>query len=194
MIWAMILAAGESQRMGVPKLLLPFGKSTIIETIVESVISSRVNQTLVVLGSRSPEIRERIRRFPVLTTFNPSYRKGMLSSVQRGAAVLPHSCEAVVVVLADQPSVRATMIDSLIETFHRQKKGIIVPVYQKKRGHPFIVDLKYREEINELNPETGLRELLLRHPDDIFEVGVPNPSILHDIDTAADYSQATKKR
>lgn len=194
MIWAMILAAGESKRMAKPKLLLPYGKTTIIETAVENVVSSKVDQTLVVLGSCSAEIKEKIRRFPVITTFNPRYKEGMLSSVLRGMAVLPHSCEAVVVVLADQPSVEAAVIDSLIEAFRTEKRGIIVPVYRKKRGHPFLIDLKYREEMNELNPEIGLRELLQKHPDDVFEVRVPGPAVLRDIDTAEDYSRATKKR
>jgi molybdenum cofactor cytidylyltransferase len=194
MIWAIILAAGESKRMGQAKLLLPFGKTTIIETVVESVISSKVDKTLVVLGSRRRQIKERIGRFPVATTYNPRYRRGMLSSVIRGLEALPHSGEAAVVVLADLPGVPTSVIDSLIEGFRREKKGIIVPVYRKKRGHPFLLDLKYKEEIEHLSPGIGLRELLQRHPEDIFEVGVSTPAVLRDIDNAEDYSRATKKR
>jgi molybdenum cofactor cytidylyltransferase len=194
MIWAMILAAGESKRMGRPKLLLRYGKTTIIETVVEEVIASKVHQTLVVLGSGAPEIRKKIIRYPVLTTFNPRYRQGMLSSVLRGIEVFPSDCEAAVVVLADQPAVRAPVIDVLVEAFHREKKGLVVPVYRKKRGHPFIVSLKYREAIKRLDPGTGLRGLLHRHPEDTYEVKVSTGSILGDIDTAEDYSRATKTR
>jgi molybdenum cofactor cytidylyltransferase len=194
MIWAMILAAGESKRMRKPKLLLPYGKTTIIETVVEAVIASKVNQTLVVLGSGSAAMKRKIKRFPVLTTFNPRYRQGMLSSVLRGIEVLPHDCEAAVVVLADQPSVQAAVIDLLIDAFHRENKGMVVPVYQKKRGHPFIISLRYREEMKHLNPETGLRELLQKHPEDIHEVRVPTPSVLGDIDTSEDYNRATKRK
>lgn len=194
MIWAMILAAGESKRMGKPKLLLPFSKTTIIETVVENVISSKVDKTVVVLGARRPQIKMKIKRFPVETTYNPRYRESMLSSVLQGMAVLPYPCEAVVVVLADQPSVQATVINSLIEAFRWEKKGIIVPAWRKKRGHPFLIDLKYREEMKHLNPEIGLRELLHRHCDDVFEVRMPSPAILRDIDTAEDYDRETRKR
>lgn len=194
MIWAVILAAGESRRMGMPKLLLPFGKTTIIENVVESVTSSKVSQTLVVLGPCSPDIREKIRRYPVITTFNPRYREGMLSSVLQGMAVLPDSCEAVIVALADQPAVETAVIDSLIEAFRTENKGIIVPVYRKKRGHPFLIDIKYRQEMKQLNPKVGLRELLRRHADDVFEVRVLSPAILRDIDTVEDYDRETRKR
>jgi molybdenum cofactor cytidylyltransferase len=194
MIWALILAAGESKRMGQPKLLLRYREKTIIETVVEAVLASKVHQTLVVLGSGSPEIRKKIKRYPVLITFNARFRHGMLSSVLRGIEGLPADCEAAVVVLADQPAVRAAVIDALIEAFHREKKGIVVPVYRKKRGHPFIISLKYREAIKRLDPGTGLRELLHRHPEDIHEVRISTASILGDIDTAEDYNRATKTR
>jgi molybdenum cofactor cytidylyltransferase len=194
MIWAIILAAGESKRMGQAKLLLPFGKTSIIETVVESVISSKVDKTLVVLGSRRRQIKEKIGRFPVETTSNPRYKSGMLSSVRRGLEALPQSSEAAVVVLADLPGVPASVIDSLIRAFRSEKKGIIVPVFRKKRGHPLLIDLKYREEIERLSLGIGLRELLLRHPEDIVEVGVSTPAILRDIDNAEDYRRATKKR
>ncbi len=194
MIWAVILAAGESKRMGKPKLLLPYQKSTVIETVIENVLSSKVNQTLVVLGGRAVEIKKKIRRFPVKTTFNPHFRQGMLSSVIRGVNVLPAECEAAAIVLADQPSIQATVIDSLIEAFRSSGKGIVVPVYGKKRGHPFLVSLKYRKEIALLHPETGLRELLQKHPEDIHEVRASTPAILRDIDTAEDYKRATLKK
>lgn len=192
MIWAVILAAGESKRMGRPKLLLPYRKSTIIETVVENVIASKVNQTLVVLGDRAPEIKKKIRRFPVRTTFNSRYRQGMLSSVLRGMDVLPSACEAAVIVLADQPCIQAAAIDFLIEAFGRVKKGIVVPVYRKKRGHPFLISLKYRKEMKLIHPGIGLRELLRKHPQDIHEIEVPTPAILRDIDTAEDYARATE--
>jgi len=194
MIWAVILAAGESKRMGKPKLLLPYRKSTIIETVVENVIASKVNQTLVVLGDGAAEIKKKIRRFPVETTFNSRYRQGMLSSVLQAMDVLPAACEAAVIVLADQPSVQAAAIDSLVDAFRRVRKGIIVPVYRKKRGHPFLISLEYRKEIALLHPEIGLRELIQKHPQEIHEIDVSSPAILRDIDTAADYKRATLRK
>jgi molybdenum cofactor cytidylyltransferase len=194
MIWGLVLAAGESKRMGTPKLLLPFGGATVIESVVKSVISSKVDETLVVLGSNRRQIKEKIRRFPVETVYNPRYRSGMLSSVWRGLQALPRAGEAVVVVLADLPGVPASVINTLVAGFRGEKKGIVIPAYRKQRGHPFLVDLKYREEIMGLSPQIGLRELLLRHPEDIFEVRVSTATILRDIDTAEDYRRASRKR
>jgi molybdenum cofactor cytidylyltransferase len=189
-IWAVILAAGESRRMGQPKLLLPYGEETMIETVVRTVASSCVDGTLVVLGARRREIEEKIRGFSVKKAINREYRKGMFSSVLCGLNTLPKAARAAVLVLADQPGIPAGVIDSLIESFLLGHKGLVVPVYRKKRGHPLLLDLKYRREVEALPPEAGLRGLLRRHPEDILEVRVSSPEILRDIDSPGDYRKA----
>jgi molybdenum cofactor cytidylyltransferase len=189
-IWAVILAAGESRRMGQPKLLLPYGEETMIETVVRTVASSCVDGTLVVLGARRREIEEKIRGFSVKKAINREYRKGMFSSVLCGLNTLPKAARAAVLVLADQPGIPAGVIDSLIESFLLGHKGLVVPVYRKKRGHPLLLDLKYRREVEALPPEAGLRGLLRRHPEDILEVRVSSPEILRDIDSPGDYRKS----
>jgi len=186
-IWAVVLAAGESRRMGRPKLLLSYGKETIIETVVRTAVASSVDRTLVVLGAQREDIEEKIRDFAVKRVLNREYQKGMFSSVLCGLGSLPRSARAAVLVLADQPGIPAGVIDSLIESFLREKKGIVVPVYRKKRGHPLLLDLKYRREVETLPPDVGLRGLMLRHPEDILEVRVSSPEILRDIDSPGDY-------
>ncbi len=193
MIWAMILAAGESKRMGELKLLLPYDRTTIIETVIHKVVSSRVDETLVVLGSHWRTIKRKIEHLPVVTAVNPGYKQGMLSSVVRGIAGLPHRCRAVVVALGDQPEVSTRIINRLLRVHHQGRKGIIVPVYRRKRGHPFLIDLKYRAEIAALDPTVGLRELLMKHPKDILEVRVRDVNILQDIDNPDDYRKAAAK-
>ena len=192
MIWAVVLAAGESRRMGQPKLLLPYGEMTIIETVVQNVVSSRVDGAVVVLGGDRREIEEKIRRFAVKRTVNLAYREGMLSSVRRGLSALPSSARAALFVLADQPDIPASVIDSVVEAYLGGGKGIVLPVYKKKRGHPLIVDLKYRREIESLSPDVGLRGLILEHKDDILEVRISSPSVLHDIDKPEDYERARR--
>ncbi|MBM3285111.1 MAG: nucleotidyltransferase family protein [Candidatus Aminicenantes bacterium] len=193
MIWAVLLAAGESRRMGEPKLLLPYGEKTILEAVLQNAVASRVDRVLVVLGSRWRRIKNLIREYDVETVINPRFRQGMLTSIQRGIAVLPDACRAAVVVLADQPAIPTEIIDGLIRVYRQKKKGLIVPVYRKKRGHPLLVDLKYRQEISLLEPSFGLRQLLRRHPEDILEVRVSTPSILRDIDDPAAYAKAILK-
>jgi molybdenum cofactor cytidylyltransferase len=192
MIWAIVLAAGESLRMGRPKLLLPYGDGTIIETVVRNVVSSRVDGTVVVLGGAGREIGEKIRRFPVKRVVNRAYKAGMLSSIRRGLSALPASARAVLFVLADQPDISSAVIDSLIEAYRGGGKGIVLPVFKKKRGHPLLVDLKYRRDIDSLSPDIGLRGLILEHGEDILEVRIPSPAVLKDIDRPEDYERARR--
>jgi molybdenum cofactor cytidylyltransferase len=194
MIWAMILAAGESRRMGQPKLLLPFGERTIIETVVEKVVSSKVDNTLVVLGSEREKVEKKIKTFPVETAFNADYPSGMLSSVLCGLRTLPEEAQAVVVVLGDQPSVSKEVIDKIVDAYQRTGKGIVLPVYKKERGHPVVIDLKYKDEIESLSPDIGLRGTVYSHPEDILEVEVDTPDILQDIDDEADYERELKNK
>lgn len=190
MIGAIVLAAGESKRMGVPKLLLPYCGATMIEAVLAGVTASRVDATLVVLGADRRAIREKISGFPVSVTVNKRFRRGMLSSIQKGIASLPGGFRAALIVLGDQPNIGPPVIDRLIDAWKDARKGIVVPAYEGRRGHPLLLDLKYRGEIANLSPETGLRGLLQAHPDDILEVDVSDARILLDIDTPEDYRKA----
>jgi molybdenum cofactor cytidylyltransferase len=192
MIWAVVLAAGESLRMGRPKLLLSYGGRTIIETVVGSVVSSKVDGTVVVLGGARREIEEKLRAFPVKRVVNRAYKEGMLSSVRRGLSALPVSARAAVFVLADQPDISPAVINSLLEAYRGGGKGLVLPVFKEKRGHPLLVDLKYRQEINSLSPDIGLRSLLLEHGEDILEVRISSPAVLSDIDRPEDYERARR--
>jgi molybdenum cofactor cytidylyltransferase len=193
MIWAMILAAGESRRMGEAKLLLPFRGKTIIETIIESVIRSKVDKILVVLGSDKEKIEEKIKNFPLEFVFNPDYRSGMLSSIQRGFKALPEDAQAVLIILGDQPSVSSKVINKIIAAYKKTGKGIVLPVYKKERGHPVLIDTKYRQEVAKLSPKIGLRKLVYNRPDNILEVKVETSSVLRDIDDAEDYRKELEK-
>jgi molybdenum cofactor cytidylyltransferase len=193
MIWAMILAAGESRRMGEAKLLLPFGGKTIIEIIIEKVIRSKVDKILVVLGSNKKKIKEKIRSFPLEFVFNRNYRSGMLSSIQAGFRALPEDTQAVLIILGDQPSISSEVIDKVIAAYKKTKKGIVLPVYKRERGHPVLIDTKYRQEVAKLSPKIGLRELVYNRPDDILEVEVETSSVLRDIDDVEDYRKELEK-
>jgi molybdenum cofactor cytidylyltransferase len=193
MIGAVVLAAGESKRMGVPKLLLPYRDTTIIEAVLAGVTASRVDATLVVLGSGRRPIREKVRKFPVSVTVNARFREGMLSSIQKGISSLPRSFRAALIVLGDQPDISPPVIDALIRAWEKGQKGIVVPAFGGRRGHPLLLDLKYRSEIAGLSPGTGLRGLLAAHPDDLLAVDMPDLAILADIDTPEDYRKAVSR-
>jgi len=186
-IWAIILAAGESKRMGSPKMLLPFAGITIIEKVVENVLSSNVDKTLLVLGSDAAEIRRIINSYPVMHCYNEDYKNGMLSSVKCGISNLPQGFRAAMIMLGDQPMIGSYVIDAIIKAYNQSGKGLVVPVCGNKRGHPLLTGNKYRKEIVDLDGPEGLKELLKRHPDDLFETEINDPSILRDIDTFEEY-------
>ena len=194
MIWAIILAAGESKRMGKPKLLLPFGEKTIIETVVNNAAQSEADGVLVVLGSSAEKIAEKIKNSPAKISVNPNFRRGMLSSIQWGFESLPEDTRAVLIMLGDQPLIPSSVINKLIDAYKQTEKSVLLPVYSKRRGHPILIDMKYGDEVKQLNPDTGLRALVHNHAEDILEVEVDAPGVLRDIDTVEDYNQILSMR
>lgn len=186
-IWAIILAAGESKRMQVPKMLLPFQGRTMIEKVIENVNDSEVFNTLVVLGSFREEIMSVIKDHPVQYCFNRNYAEGMLSSVQCGFKNLPEDLEAAVVMPGDYPLVGPEVINKLLNAYLKTGKGIVIPVYSGRRGHPILIDSKYRGPVTSLDHGEGLRSLAARNPDDVLEVSVASSGILKDFDTREDY-------
>jgi molybdenum cofactor cytidylyltransferase len=192
-IWAIILAAGESKRMKVPKLLLPFSGKTMIEKVIGNVIRSEVFHTLVVLGSYRDEILEVIGNMPVSYCYNDNYREGMLSSVLCGFKNLPVQYDAVLVFPGDQPFIETNVINLIINSYRETGKGIVIPVYRKKRGHPVLISFKYREDIYTLPDDEGLRSLATRHPEDVLEVKVKSPGILKDFNTKEEYLNEINK-
>ncbi|MDH5466802.1 MAG: nucleotidyltransferase family protein [Candidatus Aminicenantes bacterium] len=192
MIWTIILAAGESKRMGEPKMLLPFGGKTIIEAVAESVVSSEANGFLIVLGAEREKIKEKIKDYGIRSVFNPDFQSGMLSSVKCGFKAVPEGTRAVLVVLGDQPRISSGIINQLIEAYKKTGKGIVLPVFERERGHPVIIDMKYKEEVENLRPDIGLRGTVYSHPEDILEVEVDTPAVIQDIDYESDYERELK--
>jgi len=186
-IWAIILAAGESKRMKVPKMLLPFNGKTMIEKVIENVTNSEVFNTLVVLGSYRDEILGIIKDLPVVPCYNEHYKSGMLSSVQCGFRNLPDRYDAAMVFPGDQPLIEPAVINKIIAGYRSGGKGILIPVYKKKRGHPLLIDYRYRDMIYSLNAEEGLRSLAGKNHRDVQEIPVNSPGIIKDIDTKEDY-------
>jgi len=179
--------------MKLQKLLLPFEGKTILERVIEKVLFSKVEKILVVTGSGRDDILKLIDRLPVQHCFNKRYSEGMLSSVKCGFKSLPASCGAALVFLGDQPMISVKSIDDIIEGYTHSGKRIAVPTYGGKRGHPLLVDMKYRDKVNKMNEKEGLHSLLSQFSGDVLEVPVDDPGILRDIDTKDDYQNELNK-
>lgn len=193
-ISGILLAAGLSTRMGEPKQLLPFGESTIVETVVDSMLASKFDEVIVVIGHCATQIQEQLSERPVKIVFNPDYHDGMLTSAQAGIRTLKAS-NAFALMLVDQPFITSALIDQVIDAYVRTDKGIALPSYNYKRGHPVVFNQRYTDDILALGVESGgVRTLFKRYADDIHYVPVDTDRVLRDIDYREDYERALKEK
>ena len=190
MIAAIILAAGQSKRMGQPKMLLPWGSSTVLGKVIETLQSAGVEEILVVTGGSHEQVAELVTSYGVRVTHNDDYQSGeMLSSLQTGLAALRDnaSVDAALICLGDQPQVEEGSVRAVMRRFAETKSDLVVPSYQMRRGHPWLAARPLWEEILAMRPSESPREFLNRHAGEIEYVNVDNPSILADMDTPEDY-------
>ena len=192
-ISGILLAAGLSTRMGEPKQLLPFGENTIVETVVDSMLGAKFDEVIVVVGHCAAQIQEQLGERPVKIVFNPDYHEGMLTSAQAGIQALKGS-DAFALMLVDQPFITSALIDGVIDAYVQTHKGIALPSYNYKRGHPVIFHRRYADDILALGAESGgVRTLFKRYGDDIHYVTVDTDRVLRDIDYREDYERALKE-
>jgi len=213
MICAILLAAGQSRRMGAQKLLLPFRGGTVIGRIAGEVLRSPVDRTFVVVSADGASVAAALAGLPLAFVTNPDPAADMLGSVRCGLGALPPECEAVLVALGDQPSITAGLVTEMVNAFNRSghperslasdrspprlstgsavRSGgtgaIVVPVYHGKRGHPLLFSARYSREILTLYDGEGLRGLLRAHPEEVLELPAANDSVLSDMDYPQDY-------
>ena len=203
-ITGILLAAGLSVRMGQPKQLLPFGESTIIETVVDNMLNARFNEIIVIVGHCAEQIRNTLKDRKVKIVYNPDYKDGMLTSVQRGVrslelenrqrlsddAIFEDRC-GFSLMLVDQPFITSDLINKVIDAYSGTDKGIVLPSYNNRRGHPVIFNSRYADDILALDADSGgVRSLFNVYSDDIHYVSVDTDAVLRDIDSPEDYKDA----
>jgi molybdenum cofactor cytidylyltransferase len=185
-----VLAAGESRRMGQPKQLLPFGEHTILERVVDTLLAAGVGEVVVVLGHLAERVRAVLGDRPVRAVVNASYRQGMLSSVKCGVCAIGAEYDAVLIALGDQPHVECAVVSEVMHAYRAGNAGIVIPRYNEKKGHPIIINLqKYREAIVNLPEDVGLNALMQEHADDVRLLDVATEDITRDIDVPDDYTR-----
>jgi molybdenum cofactor cytidylyltransferase len=195
MISAIVLAAGESKRMGQPKQLLEWQGKTLLQHVLESLISSDADEIILILGHESDRIRESLSALPIKIVINPDYKQGMASSLRQGLLAMDPKSEAFLVLLADQPSIGPDIMNDMIREFQQAdpKRGIVRPVYRGLQGHPVLIGAQYLQEALQLQGDVGARQILMNHLDDILEIDVDQDVVLKDIDTPEEYQKYTKQ-
>ena len=194
MISAIVLAAGESKRMGQTKQLLDWEGRTILQRVLENLSRSRVDEVILVLGHEADRILQALDTHQAKVVINKNYKAGMITSIQQGLINLNDKVEAFFIVLADQPAVGPEIFDRLISEFRRvtPQKNIVLPAFRGRRGHPALFSGKYRKEALRIEGDVGFRQVLQEHPEEILTVEMETDSILQDIDTPDDYRKQLK--
>jgi molybdenum cofactor cytidylyltransferase len=174
--------------MGQPKMLLPWGNITVIEQVITTFLAAGIEEILIVTGGAHAEVEKVIDPYQIRQVYNPDYAEGeMLSSLQCGIKAMSERVQAVFVSLGDQPQLQEESIRAICDAYRANRSGLIVPSFQRRRGHPWLVARAYWDEILSLQPPETTRDFLNRHAGEIQYVELDTPTILADLDTPEDY-------
>ena len=191
-VTALILAAGRSTRMGQPKMLLPWGETTVLGQVISTVQRAGLKEIIVISGGAREDVEAIASAHGTRTVFNPEFASGeMLSSIQTGLQELAPSAlngrEGALIVLGDQPQVQERSVRAVVSRFEETGASLVVPSVQMRRGHPWLVASLLWDEILALRSNESPREFINRHAAEIEYVNMDTPSILADLDTPEDY-------
>lgn len=194
-IGAIILAAGQSTRMGVSKMLLPWNQTTVIETVVQLAITAQLTPIITVTGAFLEPIHVKINAFhgQIEEVHNPLFaEREMFYSLKLALQKLQGRCVAALIFLGDQPQIPPEIVTGIIERYHDTKAGIVLPSYHMRRGHPILVHEGFFHEILSMPDSGNLKDFMKMHSDSIDYLVVDTGEVLEDIDSPDDYERIKK--
>ncbi|MCC6920928.1 MAG: molybdopterin-binding/glycosyltransferase family 2 protein [Alphaproteobacteria bacterium] len=193
-IAAVVLAAGQSRRMGAPKQLAVIGGMPMLRRTVEQVRASGVDEIVVVTGHEAEAVGTALKGLPVTLVRNPDYALGLSTSLKAGLAALDEDVDGALIVLGDMPGVGAGDIDRMLAAFDpAEGRGIVVPVHAGKRGNPVLWAAAYFPEMARVSGDTGAKHLLAEFAEAVCEVELGD-GVLTDIDTPEQLKAFTDAR
>lgn len=184
---AIILAAGQSKRMGpVNKLLMEIEGVPMVEHVLLAIQAAGVEKTIVVTGFESDRIEERLSGYDIEFVRNDKFEAGMGSSLAVGTTVLAENeFDGILVCLGDLPHLKKDSIGNVIDAF-KQGNGakIVAPCFEGKRGHPVIFPSRYRKKLKGLGGDAGARALIQQEAQNLLELDLSEDGIIRDMDSA----------
>jgi molybdenum cofactor cytidylyltransferase len=191
MIAAIVLAAGQSTRMGCPKMILPWGQTTVIGQVVNTLATAGVGHIVAVVGGVHDEVETALQGLPVKLVYNPRYVEGdMLLSFQIGLSALEEQFEAALLALGDQPQVESQVVQDILTTYQMTHAPLVVPSYRMRRGHPWLLARSLWQAIFDMQPPSTLRDFLNTHASQIHYLPVDIGTVLQDLDTPEAYNRS----
>lgn len=188
-----ILAAGESTRLGRPKQTLQYKDQSLLKHTIKAAVDSAIGPVIVVLGSDEKKIYAHIENEPVSIVLNNDFHEGIASSIKAGISHLLEvhkDFDSAILMVCDQPFVDAALLKDLVEAKKITKKPIIACSYKNTVGVPSLFDKRFFPDLLSLTGEEGGKKVLLQHEDEVATVPFPAGEI--DIDTSADYEALSK--
>ena len=192
--WAILLAAGESTRMGQLKALLPWRGRTLLEHQTAALLEGGAERVVVVLGHQADELRPLLEgRNGVSFTLNPDYRQGKTTSIKAGLSALDTGVvEDIILLNVDQPR-SAGDVAHVLNTHRSHDCAVTVPEHNGKGGHPIVLSAELLPELREIDEGSqGIKAVVRRHPHSVNRVPLDNPEILLDLNTPEQYRAAVE--
>jgi molybdenum cofactor cytidylyltransferase len=191
---AIVLAAGQSTRMGAQnKLLLADGGDPLVRHAVKMAVLSQLKPVVVVLGHEADRVRAVCYGLPVTFTINPDFAHGLSTSLKAGIKALPENIDGAAVILADMPGLDAALLDRLYAAFEAEPAALAaVPVHNGEWGNPCILAAALFAEVDALSGDQGARKILVAHRDMVIEMPESSDAATRDIDTPDDWSKFTQ--
>ena len=193
MIFALIPAAGKSERMGRPKLALPYARSTVLQTVIETVRNAGIEHALVIVGPHVPELVPLAEEAHAHVLLLEQQTPDMRATVENGLCWLdehfhPTRNDWWLLVPGDHPTLDEAIVRRLLEARHeRPECSIFLPSYAGKRGHPALLNWKHAAGIQAFPSGSGFNRYLRQFPAETVEMRVDSARVLCDLDTPEDY-------
>ena len=193
MISAILLAAGQSKRMkGKNKLLLKYKRKTLINHVLKSLIESKVNKIIIVLGHEGRKIKKiALKSKKIIFVFNSNYAKGISTSIKCGLKKISKKNIGFLITHADMPLVSKTILNTLCSALKSKNKEIFVPVYKRKIGNPLAFKYSMIKSLKKIKGDRGAKKLIRSNKSKVQLVKMKSKTILIDFDQLKDFPSAT---
>jgi len=191
-ITAIILAAGDSSRMGSPKALLSLEDSTFLEVILTRIRKANYENVIVVLGHHYDLICNTItmtKEYDIIR--NPNPEQGQLSSLKLTLSKIKQAAQGALIVLVDHPLVSDETYQIIYEKACEKPDSIIIPVHNNRKGHPVYFGKKFFKALNQAPISHGARYVVHNNESSVIEVPVADEGVIKDIDTPEQYNKIT---
>jgi molybdenum cofactor cytidylyltransferase len=191
---AIVLAAGDSTRMGEPKQLLPLGGKPMVWHAASAACAAGLAQVVVVIGARASAVQQALEDLPVEFIRNETWSAGMSTSLQAGLRALRPEITAVLVVLADQPTLSPGLLQALVERYEETGAPVVAPFYKGQRGNPVLFDRAVFPELLAVKGDQGGRSLFARYREKLERFETDDEGVLLDVDTRQDYDKVRERK